>query len=453
MTPISNVYVPDDIMKAIILRTTDGISHLGQYRTVCKDFKRITEDKEFLQRLLVQMKGEHFADAVYSSDPQKFLAFDSEIIRFLKNLIQNAGVSDSRLTDISLIALKNLKLGTIYLHHNCICHGKGFRVFNCSRAQIENLKHANFEKCNEWQACLSNIADSIVKFDQATETQAMYPYISGSFCPEKAKAAIDNPDEKIKNMIVYFGISDTSLVQSDIPENLFKFVKKVYRIKENFPISKLVINSAYRISFIAMTAAFCTRQEFVLFLRNNLYREIVRNLALAKSENGAMRFHLKPDLRHSLLYLFKDNEVRLTELINQENFNSSDNSSNELYCNVLLKVMMGLLFPDILQNLLNQQSNAFKMFFINSWMLKIYASIKEGVNFAHIAPIHNIMVERFKDPISGLKAYIEHNMRKVEPVEIVSLPWKEWFPEVWPKEPQDQAKAIQDTNSASSDKG
>lgn len=457
MTPISNFYVPDDIVKNLLFLTIDDVSHLGKYRTVCKDFKRITDNKEFLQRLLVKMKGEHFVDSIYSNDPKKFLAFDSEAIRVFKTLQQTTEITNQEQKDLyihlSSIALKDLNLGTIYLHRKCKCHGNGFLVFKCSPAQIENLKNVDFEKRDEWQACLSNIADSIVNFEQSNEMQSMYLHLSGSFLPEKAKAAFDNPDENIKKMIAYFGITNTSLVQSEIPEHIFKIIKKTHRIQDACPPTKIVINSKYRISYSAMITALCTRQEFILYLKRNLYRDIVKNLAFEKLENGSTSFLLSMDMRRSLQFLFEENDVRLTELINRENFNSEDNSGNDQCFNTVFKIMMCLLFPDILQNLFNQLSHASKLFIINSWMVKIYAAVKEGVNYLQDHQMHKIMTDRLKNRDSGLKVYIEQSMGKVEPEEIVSLPWKAWFPEVWPNKPQDQAKAIQDDNSASSDKG
>jgi hypothetical protein len=433
MTPISKVYVPDDIVSPIIMQSIYSISDLGKYRTVCKDFKRITDNKEFLQRLLVKMKGEHFADAIYSSDPLKYLAFDREITKVFKTLVQNEEFSNEQekklFSHIFEIVLTNLHSKTLYVKRRCECHGGKFFIYTCSKAQIFNLKNVDFSNRNRWNACLLSLASSIL--NHKTNNQI-------AWCLEKGKAAFDKLDEKIQAMTKYFQITETFLTPCSDP------------LVINSDL--LVINSERKISSLVMYALFCSPEEYKLYFKANLYREIIEDAMFTKNETGQIVFFLSKETRHSLIYLYKNSPLRVVDLLNQLNFNTADNVNNDQIFNTVFKSMVAYLFPEIFRNPLDLISQAMQKTLINCWMVKIYASVREKPNKREVNEMHKTMVERLNNPNADLKLYIEQIMIDVEPPAIVSLPWKEWFPEVWPKEEID-LKGIHNLENTSSDKG
>lgn len=407
---IQNVAVPFDIMKPILIESSDSITSLHTFILVNKNFKEFVENPTFLHSLLIKLKGDNFSDVVFSKDPRKFLVLDRDITQAFKTIIsKKSSFINEKIMEkqkmVSSIALKNLELRVFTILLESDNHPRYFRF---SETQIEKLKNINFNEDKEWDKCIKNMANPIAEYDFPFQINLRSSKDVSYF--KMIESAFLNPNEKMQTLIKDHEITDVFFGEP------FHLLINAYK--------------GHKLGPTKLQEAVLEPEEHNRALNFQTINELTNNINYI-IQDGNFGFRFDGGIRNRTLERLKKPESGQKDCI------------DEHYTANHFKFLFGVFFPEIWPNNLNELGKEEYNNSLNYWLMKTFPrsikitedqnNNKAGIEFDN--SLNKVILNMLKNPYSGLKTFIEEHCE----VNILLLCKELLFREIWHDEPLDPA--------------
>jgi hypothetical protein len=403
--------LPRDTMIPILIESTDSLTTLKVYQQVSTGFKAVLDDVNFLKSLLVKFKGLSFSDKIYQNTPRKFLLLDRDITIAFQTIVGKKKDINGRAKGIlkvtSSIALLNLNLGVF-----AITNGLEITHFRMTKTQLKVLEKVDVMDQKAWQECIKNMAASITEHSFPLQIDYIgchsyyrktYPLFlkpKESFY-KKIESSILNPNEKMHNLIKDYEITDVFI---PIPCHLVIHAHK----GEGLNLSLL-------------QEAIMEPEEYKFSSCQQLVFELIKEAVKVNVVDGR-RVNKWSALK-------KQKALAMLKTCNFQQISTLEQSISDD-----LKYMLGIIFPEIWpkiqkvsRKLTHNDVNNMKLIHSFTASIDIECNDEGEYEVDGDDDLQELMLEKLKDPTSGLKEFIEKSC----PEGILSLFKKVIFPEIW----------------------